>query len=104
MEKLKSETQLGDIYWSQAVDQYLKHLEAMLITDEMTLSNFKTRTSSLETHTKFWNSKKLSELHQHWIRLFFAEQFKDEKDKRALATKTNLLKFIKQVFNHQIAL
>lgn len=104
LEKLKGETHLGDIFWSQAVEQYLKHLEAMLITGEMTLSTFKTRESSLETHTKSWNSKKLSELHQHWIRLFFAEHFKDEKDKRALATKKNLLKFIKQVFNHQIAL
>ncbi|GEM_PF-3199182 len=102
LEKLKGETHLGDIYWSQAVEQYLKHLEAMLKTGEMTLSTFNTRKSSLEFHTKSWNSKKLSEIHQHWIRLFFTEHFKD--DPRSLPTKSNLLKFIKQVFNHQIAL
>lgn len=98
LEKLKSATNGGDIYWSQALQQYFKKLEALMKANEMSLATYQTRSTTLTAHTATWNNMKLSEIHQEWIRIFFADNFQTQ----TLETKKNVLKFIRQVFEHQI--
>lgn len=100
LEGMKAEANRGDMFWSKALEIYFKHLEDLKDTNEMSESTYITRITTLTAHTKNWATMKLSDFHQTFIRQFIFENLKDKTPE----TKKNILKFIRQVFQHQISI
>lgn len=100
LESIKAEHVRGDMYWSQALEMYVKHLNKKVDRNEMGKSTYETRVSTLNSHTKIWSPMKLSDFCQDFIRTFIYEK----SDSLTKATQKNVLKFVRQVFQYQISM
>lgn len=100
LESIKAENNRGDMFWSQALEIYLKEQKEMKDREEISDSTLLTRESTLRAHTESWSSMRLSDFHQSFIKDFIFKKLKDKSPE----TKKNILKFIRQVFNYQISL
>lgn len=98
LENLKSEAIKGDMLWSKAVEQYFKHLESLMNTNEISYSTYDDRVNSITYNTKDWGNKKLSEIYTEFIR----EQILNNSTAKSDDTRRSILKYIRQVFAYQI--
>jgi integrase len=99
MEALRHEGK--DIKWRVALDTYYDYLKRRQKENTISYSTIESTMTTLEKHTKKWQDKWLSDFKTSMIEDFiFSAELKAE---IGHATRINLLKYIRGVFNRQVA-
>jgi integrase len=100
--KLELKKKGGDIPFNEALEMYLTYLEGRVENGLISASTYENRRNDLRKYSVPINEINITEINRSKIEAIVRGDFNEDLKKNSVATKKNILKYLRQVFEYHL--